>query len=139
MWSIRVAKNNSRVQWISDFRELNKFIKQKVYNLPKIQDILLRSAGYTFLTKLDKSMQYYTFELDDSSKELCTICMPFGNYHYNQLPMGFVNHLTLHKRQWKTYFASSKKSMSTSMTLEVFQHLVKPHCIFSKDFSSLRA
>lgn len=73
---------------MSDLVALNKVVKQKVYPLPIINDILKERIGYNFFTKLDILMQYYSFELDDKSADACTILTPSGEYKYRRLPMG---------------------------------------------------
>jgi Reverse transcriptase (RNA-dependent DNA polymerase) len=83
-----IPKKEGRARWVSNFRGLNKAIKQKVYPLPIISNVLRHRCGYKYLTKIDLSMQYYCFEFDDAGKELCTIATPFGLYHYRRLPMG---------------------------------------------------
>jgi hypothetical protein len=68
--SFIIPKKDGRVCRISNLRQLYKVVRLKQYPLPIITDILRKCSGYKLFTKLDISMQYYTFELDKGSKNL---------------------------------------------------------------------
>ncbi len=51
-------------------------------------DIMQQISENQFFTKLGILIQYYTFELNEESQELCVIITPFGKYKYKHLPMG---------------------------------------------------
>jgi hypothetical protein len=85
--SFIIPKKDGRVRWISDLRQLNKVIKLEQYPSLIITDVLRKHSGYKFFTKLDISMQYYTFELDKEGQDLCFIITPLGKYKYSRLPI----------------------------------------------------
>ena len=86
-----IPKKDGRVRWISDFRRLNKLLKRARYFLPSIPAIMQKRSGFTLISKIDLSMGFYTFELDEHAQKLCVISTPFGLYQYLRLPMGLTN------------------------------------------------
>ncbi len=67
-------------------------------------DILCMRSGYKFFAKLDVSMQYYTFELDNKSQDPYPIITPFVKYKNLRLPMGSNALQTLLKQLWKIHY-----------------------------------
>jgi hypothetical protein len=95
-------KKDGRVNWVSDLRELNKVVRQRQYPLPIIQDILKRHSGFEYFTKIDISMQYYTFELDESPRIFAPFLHPLENLSTTDYQLVLNVHLTLLKKSWKT-------------------------------------
>ena len=84
-------KKDGTIRVVADLRALNKVIKPRKYPVPKVIDMLRKRLGYKFFSKLDVSMMYWIFELDEESKDLCTIVTPFGAYRHCRAPMGLKN------------------------------------------------
>ena len=99
-----IPKKDGSVRWVSNFSELNKVIQRRTYPLPHIQDILKRHPGYSFFSKLDVLMQYFTFELDPESQKLCVISTPFGLYKYKLLPMGIKQSFDIAQEMMEFFF-----------------------------------
>ena len=104
-----IAKKDSTLCFISDFRELNKLILRQPYPIPKIQDLLLILEGFCYGTTLDLNMGYYHIELSDKSKELCTIVTQWGKYEYQQLPMGLCNSPDIFQEKMSEIFVGIEK------------------------------
>ena len=83
-----IPKKDGRVRWLVDLRELNKLVKRPKFSLPRIPDIMNRRRGYDYFTKIDLSMMFYCFELDEESQKICTLTTEHGNYRCLRLPMG---------------------------------------------------
>jgi hypothetical protein len=81
--SFGTPKKNSQIQFVSDFRQLNKWIIRRPYPMPSIHKLFKRFEGFTYCTALDLNMGFWTILLDKFSQRLCTIILP-------RLPMGLA-------------------------------------------------
>ena len=88
--SFAIPKKKKIIRFISDFRGLNKKIKRKPFPLPLLHDIIPSIGKFKYATTMDLIMRYYSMLLDEKTKERCVICLPWGLYCYNVLPMGLI-------------------------------------------------
>jgi Reverse transcriptase (RNA-dependent DNA polymerase) len=90
---------------VTDFRQLNKMLKQKPYPIPNIPDLLQSLNGLKYATAIDLSMGYYHIPLCPISQEYCTIILPWGKYKYLRLPMGMASSADIFQNVMHNIFA----------------------------------
>ena len=81
-----VPKKDNRIRIVSGFREVSMLTKRKPYPTQSIHGIMQKS-WCTHFRKMDLSMQFYCFELDEESKKNTTTITPDDQlYKHNTLP-----------------------------------------------------
>jgi len=83
-----VPKKDGAIRTVDDMRKLNECIQRRVYPLPKLQDMLRRHHNWRFVTVVDLTLCYYSYELDEESSWYCVLVTPFGKYRRKRLSMG---------------------------------------------------
>jgi hypothetical protein len=97
-----IPKKDGSVCFISDFRELNKWIKRRPYPIPKIHNLLLQLEGFQYASSLDLNMGYYHIKLNPDARKLCTIVLPLESLNTNDFQWGYVIVLTSFRRKCLT-------------------------------------
>ena len=69
---------SNRVRFLSDFRNLNKKLKQKPYPMPNITEMLLELEDFQYTKSLGLNMGYYHIRPNENAINLCTIILPWG-------------------------------------------------------------
>ena len=85
-----IPKKDKTIRVVLDFRGINKLIKRKPYPVLLIQDIMPVIGKFQYATAIDLVMGHYSMGLALDAKEKCVICLPWGLYRYQVLPMGLI-------------------------------------------------
>jgi hypothetical protein len=84
-----VPKGNGKVRLVTDYTELNKFVKRPIHPFPSTRDILqaIPSEARVF-AKMDAVHGYFQLGMDTESSYLTTFLVPEGRFRYLRAPMG---------------------------------------------------
>ena len=83
-----LPKKTGDVRIITDFQELNKWVKNDTFPLPRINETLQKLERFKSATALDLSLGFYSIPLDKASQKLCSTILPWSKYKYKRMPMG---------------------------------------------------
>ena len=80
---------SKKVRLVTDFTQLNKYVKRPVHPFPTGQDIMMSlKPDSKFFAKCDLVHGFFHVPLDEESRDLTTFLLPQGRFRYCRGPMG---------------------------------------------------
>ena len=84
-----VQKPNGKLRLVTDFTQLNKYVKRPIHPFPSAAEIVQRiPKGAKYFAKLDAIQGYHQVPLADDCRHLTTFLLPRGKFQYKRGPMG---------------------------------------------------
>jgi hypothetical protein len=103
---ILVLKKN-KVDWCMcvDYTYLNKHCLKDPFGLPRINQVVDSTAGYSMLSFLDCYFKYHHISLAKEDKEKTAFTTPFGAFCYTSMSFGLKNAGATYQRAIQTCLA----------------------------------
>lgn len=93
-WSspcILSLKSDGSDCFCTDYWKVNSVTKSDCFPLPRIDDVVDRVGGATYMSKLDLSKGYWQVPLTNRAKEISALVTPDAFLQYIVMPFGMCN------------------------------------------------
>ena len=106
---VPVRKNNGEIRLCVDFRNLNRSSKKDNYPLPKMEHILQRVTGSTWMSMIDGFSGYNQIFVLPKDREKTTFTTPWGTFMYAKISFGLMNAGATFQREMDISFIREKE------------------------------
>ena len=79
------------LRFLTDLREINRWIERNPFPLPKIVEALKKIEKFVSATAIDLSQGYYHIPMSKKAQKILSTVVPWGRYSYKRLPMGLAS------------------------------------------------
>lgn len=105
---VPVRKKNGEIRLCVDFRNLNKCSKKDNYPLPKMEHILQKVSGSSFMSFIDGFSGYNQIAVHPDDREKTAFTTPWGTFMYEKMPFGLINAGATFQRAMDIAFVGEK-------------------------------
>ena len=85
---VPVKKNDGRMRWVTDLRQLNDVTVKNAYPLTNIQENLQKLKSAKIFTSIDSCGAYHAIQVEEGSRDCTVFISLFDTFRYIRMPFG---------------------------------------------------
>lgn len=102
---VLVSKPDGSKRMCLDYRQVNSKLQADIQPLPRLDELVERSAGFQYYATLDMKDAYWQVVLDEASRDLTTFSDGLSLYRFKRLPFGLSCSPAVFTRQMSNVLA----------------------------------